>query len=88
MPLHQPSLSRMRQSQLRPEAVATIFEHLGQLADNFGAESSVMSINWMKHEDEPLEGELTPVITLSLHPATSALQVKAQEALAENDVQV
>lgn len=75
----------MRQSQLRPEAVATIFEHLGQLADQFGAESSVLSINWMKHGDEPLDGELTPVITLSLQPAVT-LPCTAQDAPAENNV--
>jgi hypothetical protein len=86
VPLHQPSLSRMRQSQLRPEAVATIFENLAQLADQFGAEASVMSINWMKHGDVALEGEFTPVITLSLHPATDPLPIRAQDAQAENDV--
>lgn len=66
MQLHLPSLDRLRQAQLRPEGIVTIFEHLAHLYNHFGAPSSMTTINWLNQGDELQEGDLIPTLTLSL----------------------
>lgn len=64
-----PALNRLRQAQLRAEAVCTIFEHLDHAVEQFGAAASSVQIEYQKPDDEPVEGDLVPVIILSLRPA-------------------
>lgn len=68
MQIHQPSLSRMIASQMRGDALRTIFEHLAIAVAALGAPASQVTINWFHPDDLIEDGDLSPTITLSLQP--------------------
>lgn len=76
MKLHSPSFSRLKEAQLRPEAIATIFEMMANLVSTCGPMANQFTLTWQQPNDEFEEDDLLPVITLSLQPA--ALLVKPQ----------
>jgi hypothetical protein len=69
MQIHPSSLERLRSAQFRPEAIATIFEHMGKMTGEIGAAASEFTLGYQKDEDEVREGDMVPVIVLALRPA-------------------
>jgi hypothetical protein len=63
-------LDRIKQSQMRGEAVATIFEVMAQQMEMLGAQATSYSMDYQRDGDVVGENDLIPVITLSLRPAT------------------
>lgn len=70
MPINQAALQRLRDSQMRGGGVATIFEHLAFGFEQLGAAASQVQIDYQDPADTVVEGDLIPVITLALRPAT------------------
>lgn len=68
--LHQASLNRLRAAQMRPEAIATIFEHMAMAVGEMGVAASQYTLGFQRPEDEVRVGDLVPVIVLSLVPAS------------------
>lgn len=63
------ALARIRESPMRGEGIATIFEGMaGSL--NYGAPTAHFALDFQHPDDVLSEGDLIPVITLSLRPAT------------------
>lgn len=70
MPVFEKALHRLREATPRVEALATIFEHIGQMVDQFGAAASQLNLDWQQFDDEVADGDLIPYITLGVRPAT------------------
>lgn len=71
MPIAQPCLTRLRESLMRGEAVATIFEHMAFGIDRLNSPTGHFTLDF-QHPDDVLDStHLVPVITLSLRPATA-----------------
>lgn len=89
MPVFNKALERLREATVRTEALATIFEHIGQMVDQFGAAASQLQLDWQKFDDEVLPGDLIPYITLGVRPATqpnvSSDQTRSNQARDEAD---
>lgn len=74
MPIANLPLTRLRESLMRGQAVATIFEQMAFGMENLNSPTSHYTLDF-QHPDDQLEaGDLIPVITLSLRPATNAVQ--------------
>ncbi len=72
MPVAKKPLVRLRESLMRGEAVATIFEGMAIGMEQLNVPASRFTLDF-QHPDDVLEaGDLIPVITLSLRPATMA----------------
>lgn len=70
MPIAKEGLIRLRDSLMRGEAVATIFEGMVIGMERLGAPTSHLTLDFQHPDDVLDEGDLIPVITLSLRPAT------------------
>jgi hypothetical protein len=85
MPVAEPTLKRIREAPLRPDALAMIFEQIGKMVDQFGAAASIFQLDYQKPDDDLQPGDLLPVITLAVRPyepapvsrPTNALEVTA-----------
>jgi len=72
MPIAPEALTRLRESLMRGDAVATIFENMAIGMEKLNTPTSHLSLDF-QHPDDVLEADaLIPVITLSLRPATMA----------------
>lgn len=70
MPIVPVALTRLRESLMRGEAVATIFENMAMGMEQINVPTSHLTLDF-QHPDDVLEAsDLIPVITLSLRPAT------------------
>ncbi len=70
MPIAPESLTRLRESLMRGEAVATIFEGMAFGMEQLNCPTSHFTLDF-QHPDDVLDATaLIPVITLSLRPAT------------------
>ncbi len=70
MPVAKEALTRLRESLMRGEAVATIFEGMAMGMEQLNCPTSHFSLDFQHPDDVPEAGTLIPVITLSLRPAT------------------
>lgn len=70
MQLHPPSIARVRAAALRAEAIGTIFEHLTYAAREMESGSASVILDYQHRDDAVSAGDLVPVITLSVRPAT------------------
>ena len=76
MPIAPKALTRLRESLMRGEAVATIFEGMAIGMEQLNCPTSHFSLDFQHPDDVLEEGALIPVITLSLRPATMSLGSK------------
>jgi hypothetical protein len=67
MQLHPQAIERLRAAQLRPEAVGTIFEAILQAIES--GMPGEYAISYQQPEDTVAEGDMVPVIILTLQPA-------------------
>ena len=72
MPIAPKALTRLRDSLMRGEAVATIFEGMAIGMEQLNCPTSHFSLDFQHPDDTLEESALIPVITLSLRPATVA----------------
>ncbi len=63
------ALQRVRTAPLRAEAIATIFESLAQHFEQCGEEAATYTLGYQNADDFVSEGDLVPVIVLSVRPA-------------------
>jgi len=70
MPIAPKALTRLRESLMRGEAVATIFEGMAIGMEQLNCPTSHFSLDFQHPDDVLEEAALIPVITLSLRPAT------------------
>ena len=69
MPIHQATLERLRAAKISGEGIAAILEQLAAGVELLGAAASELQLDWQKPDDEVREGDLLPVVTLSVRPA-------------------
>jgi len=69
MPIHQATFDRPRAAKISGDGLATILEQMAAGIETLGAATSQLQLDWEKEDDELREGDLLPVITLSLRPA-------------------
>ena len=72
MPIAPEALTRLRESLMRGDAVATIFENMAIGMEKLNTPTSHLSLDFQHPDDVPEADALIPVITLSLRPATMA----------------
>lgn len=76
MQLNPHTLKRLQEAQLRPEAIGTIFENIAKCVDQFGPAAAQLSLDY-QHPDDPVsDGDLIPVIVLSVRAATKPIESK------------
>lgn len=63
------ALQRVRSAQLRPDAIATIFEHMAACAELHPGGRPQFVLDYEDPDMPAGEGDLIPVIILSLRPA-------------------
>ena len=69
MPIHQPTFDRLRAAKISGDGLATILEQMVVGIETLGAATSQLQLDWEKAGDEVCDGDLLPVVTLSLRPA-------------------
>ena len=69
MPIHGPTFDRLRAAKVSGDGLATILERMAAGIEAFGAATSQLQLDWERPDDEVREGDLLPVVTLSLRPA-------------------
>jgi len=69
MPIHGPTFDRLRAAKVSGDGLATILEQMAASVEMLGAASSQLQLDWQQPDDEVREGDLLPVVTLSLRPA-------------------
>ena len=69
MPIHQPTFDRLRAAKISGQGIAAILEQMAAGVEMFGAAASELQLDWQKPDDEVQDGDLLPVVTLSLRPA-------------------
>ena len=69
MPIHQPAFDRLRAAKISGDGLVTIFEQMAAGIETLGAATSQLQLDWEKADDQVREGDLLPVVTLSLRPA-------------------
>ena len=69
MPAHQATFDRLRAAKISGDGLATIFEQMAAGIETLGAGASQVQLDWQQPDDELREGDLLPVVTLSLRPA-------------------
>jgi RNA 3'-terminal phosphate cyclase len=63
------ALARLRAAQMRGEAIATIFEHMGKMAEVAGYSAAEQLLTYQEPNAVVEEGDLVPIIILALRPA-------------------
>jgi hypothetical protein len=69
MPVHHPTFDRLRAAKISGDGLATILEQMAAGIEMLGAATSQLQLDWQQPDDELREGDLLPVVTLSLRPA-------------------
>ena len=69
MPIHHPTFDRLRAAKISGDGMATILEQMAAGIEMLGAATSQLQLDWQQPDDELREGDLLPVVTLSLRPA-------------------
>ena len=69
MPIHHPTFDRLRAAKISGDGLATILEQMTADIEMLGAATSQLQLDWQQPDDELREGDLLPVVTLSLRPA-------------------
>jgi len=69
MPVHQATFDRLRAAKISGDGLATILEQMAAGIEMLGAATSQLQLDWQQPDDELREGDLLPVVTLSLRPA-------------------
>jgi len=69
MPIHHPTFDRLRAAKISGDGLATILEQMAAGVETLGAATSELQLDWQQPDDELREGDLLPVVTLSLRPA-------------------
>ncbi len=69
MPIHQATFDRLRAAKISGQGIATILEQMATGVELFGAAALELQLDWQKPDDEVRDGDLLPVVTLSLRPA-------------------
>lgn len=69
MQIHKPALQRVKSAPFRAEGIAQIFEHMVEAVKQFGPAAGEYVLGYQATGDPVEEGDLVPVITLSLRPA-------------------
>ena len=69
MPIHGPTFDRLRAAKVSGDGLATILEQMAAGIEMLGAATSQLQLDWQQRDDEAREGDLLPVVTLSLRPA-------------------
>lgn len=80
MRLNPTAVDRLRGAKLRPEGLITIFETLVQACEYLVPESVTYRLDFQGEGDQVAEGDLIPVITISLRPATLEKTVEQKDA--------
>jgi hypothetical protein len=68
MQIHKPSLQRVKSAPFRADGIAQIFEHMVEAVRQFGPAAGEYVLGYQAADDPVEEGDLVPVITLSLRP--------------------
>jgi len=69
MPIHQAMFDRLRAAKISGDGLATILQQMASGIETLGAATSQLQLDWQRPDDEVGEGDLLPVVTLSLRPA-------------------
>ena len=69
MPIHQATFDRLRAAKISGDGLATILEQMAAGIEVLGAATSQLQLDWQQPDDAVREGDLLPVVTLSLRPA-------------------
>ena len=69
MPIHRPTFDRLRAAKISGDGLATILEQMVAGIEMLGAATSQLQLDWQQPDDELRDGDLLPVVTLSLRPA-------------------
>ena len=69
MPIHDPTFNRLRAAKISGDGLATILEQMATGIKMLGAATSKLQLDWQQPDDEVREGDLLPVVTLSLRHA-------------------
>jgi len=69
MPIHQAAFDRLRAAKISGDGLATILQQMAAGIEMLGAVTSQLQLDWQQADDEMREGDLLPVVTLSLRPA-------------------
>ena len=69
MPIHQAMFDRLRAAKISGDGLATILQQMASGIETLGAATSQLQLDWQRPDDEVREGDLLPVVTLSLRPA-------------------
>ena len=69
MPIHQATFDRLRAAKISGDGLATILKQMVAGVEHFGAAASELQLDWQQPDDELRDGDLLPVVTLSLRPA-------------------
>ena len=69
MPVHRPTFDRLRAAKISGDGLATILERMAAGIEMLEAATSQIQLDWQQPDDEVREGDLLPVVTLSLRPA-------------------
>lgn len=70
MKISQAAQTRIRDARLSGEGLSQILEMMAKTADSLGVESAQFAFDYQSADDVVEPGDLIPVITLSLRPAT------------------
>jgi len=71
MPIHQATFDRLRAAKISGDGLATILQQMAAGIETLGAATSQLQLDWQQPDDEVRDGDLLPVVTLSLRPALS-----------------
>ena len=69
MPIHQATFDRLRAAKISGDGLATILQQMAAGIETLGAATSQVQLDWQQPDDEVREGDLLPVVTLSLRLA-------------------
>jgi len=69
MPIHQATFDRLRAAKISGDGLATILQQMAAGIETLGAATSQLQLDWQRPDDEVRDGDLLPVVTLSLRPA-------------------
>ena len=69
MPIHHPTFDRLRAAKISGDGLATILEQMAAGIEMLGAATSQLQLDWQQPDDELRDGDLLPIVTLSLRPA-------------------
>lgn len=70
MPIPQHVLQRVRSAPSSGEGLARIFEQIALTAELLGGAIGQFTLDFQRADDPVVEGDLIPVIVLTLRPAT------------------